>query len=126
MVNNPDVIVQQAEAVVRFICNTDDSKSEELENKMNKIVNCGYGGKPFKHDVLGILTMEKLLESILNFKIMDEKDYEKASKQKDVENEDAYELNSIGASAVSLTDDHKHSWTSEQIQEKSCNYSQIS
>lgn len=57
--------------------------------------------------------MEKLFESILNFKIMDEKDYEKASKPKDVENGDAFELNSIGASVASLTDDHKHSWTSE-------------
>jgi hypothetical protein len=98
VVNNPDIIVQQAEAVVRFICNTDDSKSEELENKMNEIVNSGHGGKPFKHDVLGILTMEKLFESIFDFKIMDEKDYEKAAKPRHAENGDAFELNSIGAS----------------------------
>lgn len=57
---------------------------------------------------------------------MDEKDYEKASKAKDAENGDAFELNSIGPSVFSLNDDHKNSWTSEQTQEKSINYSDIS
>lgn len=64
---DPENMVREASAVVQYICCPDEEKTQKLD-KINSTI-----GK-HKHEVLGLITMERLIESILSIHIMDEKD----------------------------------------------------
>ena len=71
VVADPESLVAEAEAVVNHICQEGPGNVQLLSTQ--EILS----REPLKHDVLGIITMENLLESILNLKILDEKDVDK-------------------------------------------------
>jgi hypothetical protein len=64
---DPENMVCEASAVVQYICSTEEEKTEKFDH-MNSILG------EHKHDVLGLITMERLIESIMSIHIMDEKD----------------------------------------------------
>ena len=66
---DPENMVREASAVVHYICSSEEQRTEKFD-QMNSTL-----GK-HKHDVLGLVTMERLIESILSIHIMDEKDTE--------------------------------------------------
>ena len=73
VVNNPEKLVQNAEKVVQYLCCDKLDEQKLLLSQIEKMSQ--------KHSVLGIVTMEKVLESYLNMRILDEKDNEKRLNQ---------------------------------------------
>ena len=64
-------MVREASAVVGYICAKEEDKGQK-EEEMNSVLE----GK-LNHNFIGLITMERLIESILSITIMDEKDVDR-------------------------------------------------
>ena len=65
-------MVREASAVVGYICAKEEEKSKKQEE-----MNLALDGK-LNHNFIGLITMERLIESILSITIMDEKDIDRS------------------------------------------------
>lgn len=66
-------MVREASAVVEYICAKDDLKSEKLDNLDSLLAGSQ------NHSFIGLITMERLIESILSITIRDEKDLDRSA-----------------------------------------------
>ena len=70
VVDNPEAISKDAETVAQYLCEENEDESKNQLDALQKQTK--------KHNVMGIVTMEKVLETYLNTKFLDEKDRSKA------------------------------------------------